>query len=95
MENVSSIIIQDNSHSIPEQKSHNVIFMVLQMLFTLPLSIIIIAVLYSLHKKNSQILNNFNDLTLMDIKQVEKKYRRYFAFRTKQLIMQSENINLT
>jgi len=92
MENTSNLIISENSTSIPEQRNHNIIFMLLQLLFTLPLSIIISALLYSIHKKNFQIISNLNSLTMTDIKQVEKKYRRYFTFRSKHLLNQCNQL---
>ena len=84
MENISKCIINYYSFGIPESRNHNKIFMLLQLFFTLPFSIIICALLYTIHKKNNEILANLNALTLTDINQVEKKYRRYFSFRSQQ-----------
>lgn len=94
MEKASDTIVSDHASSIPDQRNHNIIFMILQLLFTFPLSIILIALIYSIYKKNLQILSNLNSLTMTDIKQVEKKYRRYFSFRSKHLLTQGKNFYL-
>lgn len=77
-------IKENHSSSIAEHRNHNTIFMILQFFFTLPLCIIIIALICLIEKKNNEVLKSLNNLNNSDLQQVEKKYRRYFSFKSKQ-----------
>lgn len=84
MERNSLKIINRHSSSIPDQRNHNTIFMILQLFFTLPLALILLLLIFFIEKKNQEIIFSFNELTNFDIQKIEKKYRRYFSFQNKQ-----------
>lgn len=83
METNALKIKENHSSSIAEHRNHNTIFMILQLFFTLPLCIISIALMYLIEKKNDEVMKSLNSLNNSDLQQVEKKYRRYFSFKSK------------
>lgn len=69
--------------AIPEQRNHNKLFLLLQIFLVLPVCGILAFIIIKTAFTNKKIISKLNRITENDVKEVEKKYQKYFILKEK------------
>lgn len=80
-----------HSNALPEQRNHNKLFIILQIFIILPISIILMFLIYKIKSTNKGLITQLCCISEKEIENVEKKYQKYFSLKNK--ILDSNFIN--
>lgn len=84
-ENISNAILNMHSYALPQQRNHNKLFIILQIFIILPISLILMFLIYKIKSTNKALISQLCSISEKEIENVEKKYQKYFNLKNKTL----------